>query len=172
MIMADEKKNGFIIDAATGGINLEPDSKLKWYVRAIAGKPQQIGLGVLFLLIVITVWYFRTFGLAGLLKNYDRWHTGNNEPLSSWRASSVPSITMTKGVWSEAVDVTGRSFSVTSLKPLVKRFVMLDNDPSRVYPLPATLGNEVNLGDGIRSARWIIDPNETSDSAVMEYSLR
>jgi hypothetical protein len=167
--MADEKKNGFIIDAAIGGINLEPDSKLKWYVRAIAGKPQQIGLGVLFLLIVITVWYFRTFGLAGLLKNYDRWHTGNNEPLSS-RQASVPTITITKGVWSEKVDSSGRSLDELNITPPVRRAVMVNGDPNRIYHLTAQ-NDTTNLGNDVKSWQWMIEPDESVSVATVEYRL-
>ncbi|GEM_PF-4446733 len=80
------KESSIIVDLDEGLENLEGDPKAEWYVRAVTGKPQQIGLAMLFIMTIITVWYFRTYGMAGLIPH---WYERNSnsvatQPVKLW----------------------------------------------------------------------------------------
>ncbi|OHA16607.1 MAG: hypothetical protein A3C79_01635 [Candidatus Taylorbacteria bacterium RIFCSPHIGHO2_02_FULL_45_28] len=170
--MANESnENSLIVGPEQGSINLEGDPKAKWYARAITGGPQQFGLIVLFMLTLITVWYFRTYGLSGLVtEGSRRWNWG--DALQPSRSTTQPSITITKDVWSTEVHPGNRKFWVLSITPPARRLVMVNNNPDLIYPLPAGPANEVVVGHDVESLKWMIVPDETVQYSTITYEYR
>ncbi len=70
------KPSEFIVGADLGKVKTDGDSKQKWYVRIFVNRNQQIGLAVMFILTIFTVWYFRTHEMSGVLPD---WNTSRFE---------------------------------------------------------------------------------------------
>lgn len=88
---------------------------------------------------------------------------------TSIRQTRVPSITITKGRWSQLVNVTGREFSVVSIDPPARRIVMANGDPRHIYSLPATTGIHTPSDGNITSLQWMIEDDETVSATKMTY---
>ena len=89
------------------------------------------------------------------------------------RTSTVianPSILIAKDTWTEKVDTTGRSLDEVNVTPPVRRVVMVNGDPNRVYHLAAQ-NDTTDLGNGVKSWQWMIEPDESVSVATVEYRL-
>ncbi len=90
---------------------------------------------------------------------------------SALTTKTYPSITIAKGVWSDKAQVYGRHFRVVSINPPVRRYIMVNDDPGRITPLPASTASEVNVGDNVQSFRCMIMPDESSSVSIIEYEF-
>lgn len=80
-------------------------------------------------------------------------------------------ITITKGVWSQKIDTTGRRFRVVSVTPPARRMTMVNGNPDRIHHLPAGPASDINVGTDVRSHEFMIEPDETVSSSVVGYEF-
>lgn len=92
--------------------------------------------------------------------------SGSSEP-----TPTVHSITITKGVWSEKIDTTGRRFRVVSVTPPARRMTMVNGNTNRIHHLPAGPASDINVGTDVRSHEFMIEPDETVSSSIVKYEF-
>ena len=85
-------------------------------------------------------------------------------------ASMNPTIPLVKGSWTP-IDTMGLRCEEVSISPPARRVVMVNNDPSRIFHLPAGIDNSIYLGRGVTSWQVMIEPDENVSSSKLEYKL-
>lgn len=132
-------------------------------LQKLGGSPSR-WIGIILLMII--------WGSSAVHYKHE-WNNSHITISSLFGASTVqqyPSVTLTKYSWAE-IDTTGKKFRGASLNPPVRRLVMVDDNPDRIYPLPPGVDNSIDLGIS-RSLKFKIDPSEEHTFSKFEYELR
>lgn len=143
----------------------DPFTKKDWLKKLTDGPFRKAGIVILLLIFVITIIHYREVWKESPPTNWFNWNI-----LGGANVTSYPSVTLTKYSWAE-IGTTGKKFRGVSLNPPVRRLVMVDDDPNRIYPLPAGVDNSIDLGIS-RSLKFKIDPSEEPTFSKFEYELR
>ena len=101
-----------------------------------------------------------------------RIHKGHKSPTISGGTATQTnqSIPLVKGSWTP-IDTMGLRCEEVSISPPARRIVMVNNDPSRIFHLPAGIDNSIYLGRGVTSWKVMIEPDENVSSSKLEYKL-
>lgn len=159
-----QNKTDLLVDPSEAFVDLLkiPDKPTR--LQRLGGSPSRwVGLILLALIWAPSIVHYRNLSKAGKFP----WPSFGH----SQATVSYPPITITKGVWSDEINTTGRKFRVIDITPPARRWVMVNNNSSRVYPLPAGPANEVFVGDGVKSLKWMIMADEAVQSSTIKYDL-